>query len=115
MNDLYATCPNIYAHLAPSSIASVVAAGLFLFPAKTPMNRRDDETSAGNDDANYRPGLPRALSGRKVRVFGAWIERFRHQLFHARCALSGPPETIARHDRHSRKHRLFEDPLFARD
>ncbi|RWX27885.1 hypothetical protein EHI48_21655 [Rhizobium sp. WSM1325] len=45
---------------------------LFLFPAKTPMNRRDDEISAGNDDANYRPGLPRALSGRKVRVFGAW-------------------------------------------
>lgn len=37
------------------------------------MNRRYDEISAGDDDANYRPGLPRALSGRKVRVFGAWI------------------------------------------
>ncbi|OHV26287.1 hypothetical protein EOS93_09815 [Rhizobium sp. RMa-01] len=46
---------------------------LFLFRAKTPMNRRYDEISAGDDDANYRPGLPRALSGREVRVFGAWI------------------------------------------
>ncbi|AHG47854.1 hypothetical protein RLEG12_13760 [Rhizobium leguminosarum bv. trifolii CB782] len=35
------------------------------------MNRRYDEISAGDHDANYRPGLPRALSGREVRVFGA--------------------------------------------
>ncbi|AGS20692.1 hypothetical protein REMIM1_CH00844 [Rhizobium etli bv. mimosae str. Mim1] len=44
---------------------------LFLFPAKTPMNRPDEKISAGDHDTNYRPGLPRALSGREVRVFGA--------------------------------------------
>lgn len=35
------------------------------------MNRRYDEISAGDHDTNYRPGLPRALSGREVRDFGA--------------------------------------------
>jgi len=35
------------------------------------MNRRDEHIPAGDHDTNYRPGLPRALSGRKVRVFGA--------------------------------------------
>ncbi|KWV40826.1 hypothetical protein AS026_25255 [Rhizobium altiplani] len=61
---------------------------LFLFPAKAPMNRRDEQVPAGDHDTNYRPGLPRALSGRKVRVFGAWTTSASVTNFQARCARS---------------------------
>ncbi|CCM74578.1 hypothetical protein BN77_1714 [Rhizobium mesoamericanum STM3625] len=59
---------------------------LFLFPAKAPMNRPDEKVPAGDHDTNYRPGLPRALSGRKVRVFGAWTTSASVTNFQARCA-----------------------------